>query len=536
VGSFKTHTSEQMMKTLATTLSLAVALANAAHADILPTYQSSSAWFTAAETAVTDKTQLEQIKNAKNVILFVGDGMGISTLTAARILEGQNNGNTGEENLLSFETFPYSALAKTYNTNQQTPDSAGTMTAMMTGVKTKAGVLGLSPDAIRAECENNPEHSLFTALEAAEMVGKSTGIISTARITHATPAATYAKTSERNWEDDGDMPEAAITAGCEDIASQLISFPYGDGIDVAMGGGRRSFLPKDAAANSVDAVSTIEGDRNDGRNLVEEWKAAHTDGYYADTQSEFDAIPNTAEKVFALFNESHMHYEADRANDIGGEPSLTEMTEKAINVLSNNNDGYFLMVESGRIDHGHHAGSAYNALTDAIELSNAVKKAVELTNDEETLIIVTADHSHVFTIAGYPTRGNPILGKVIANDGSGAPLTAEATASDGMPYTTLGYNNGLGYAALSGETDADARYDTDTYPITSGTRTDLASVDTEGSGFHQEALVPLTSETHAGEDVAIHAMGPSAYLFQGVMEQNVLFQVMKSAMSIDDEI
>ena len=526
------------MKTIATTLSLAVAvaMANAAQADILPAYQSGSDWFTEAQTAIADKTQLERIKAAKNVILFVGDGMGISTLTAARILEGQNNGNTGEENLLSFETFPYSALAKTYNTNQQTPDSAGTMTAMMTGVKTKAGVIGLSPEAIRAECENNPNHQLFTALEAAELVGKATGIVSTARLTHATPAATYAKSPERNWEDDSDMPEEAIAAGCTDIASQLIDFPYGDGIDVAMGGGRRHFLPNDATANSIDAVSTVEGDRTDGRNLVEEWKNAHSDGYYADVQSEFDAIPNTAKKVFALFNESHMHYEADRTNDIGGEPSLTQMTEKAINVLSNDEDGYFLMVESGRIDHGHHAGSAYNALTDAVELSNAVKKAVELTNDQETLIIVTADHSHVFTIAGYPTRGNPILGKVITNDGSGAPLSDEYLAADGMPYTTLGYNNGLGYASLSGETDADARYDPGAYPISSGTRVDLASVNTKDSGFHQEALVPLSSETHAGEDVAVHAMGPSAYLFQGVIEQNVLFQVMKTAMSIDDEI
>ena len=96
------------MKTIATTLSLAVAvaMANAAQADILPAYQSGSDWFTEAQTAIADKTQLERIKAAKNVILFVGDGMGISTLTAARILEGQNNGNTGEENLLSFETFP----------------------------------------------------------------------------------------------------------------------------------------------------------------------------------------------------------------------------------------------------------------------------------------------------------------------------------------------------------------------------------------------------------------------------------------------
>jgi alkaline phosphatase len=526
------------MKTLATTLSLAiaVAMANAASADILPTYQSSSDWFTDAESEITTKTALSSNTSAKNVILFVGDGMGISTLTAARILEGQLAGNTGEENQLSFETFPYSALAKTYNTNQQTPDSAGTMTAMMSGVKTKAGVIGLSPEVARATCDFSDDQKLVSLLDAAEMVGKATGIVTTARLTHATPAATYAKSPERNWEDNSDMPQEAIDAGCADIASQLIDYPYGDGVDVAMGGGRRHFLPNDAAANSVEPSSSVEGDRTDGRNLVEEWKTTNPDGYYADTQTEFDAIPNTAEKVFALFNESHMRYEADRANDVGGEPSLSEMTSKAINVLSNNNDGYFLMVESGRIDHGHHAGSAYNALTDAVELSKAVQAAIDLTNDEETLIIVTADHSHVFTIAGYPTRGNPILGKVVTNDGSGAPLTTESLASDGLPYTTVGYANGMGYALLSGETDADARYDTTSYPIAAGVRTDLSSVNTEDSGFHQEALVPMSSETHAGEDVAIHASGPSAQLLQGVVEQNVLFHVMKDALSIDDEI
>ena len=131
-----------------------------------------------------------------------------------------------------------------------------------------------------------------------------------------------------------------------------------------------------------------------------------------------------------------MQYEADRSNDIAGEPSLTQLTSKAIDILDNNDKGYFLVVESGRIDHGHHAGSAYNALTDTIEFSNAVQAAIDNTNPEETLILVTADHSHVFTIAGYPKRGNPILGKVV-NVGATEP----ALAGDGMPYTCLLYTS-----------------------------------------------------------------------------------------------
>lgn len=496
---------------------------------VLPHYQSSNHWFTDAEEKMAQKPTFKHKHKAKNVILFVGDGMGVSTLTAARILEGQLKGMMGEENYLSFELMPFTGLSKTYNVDAQTPDSAGTMTAMMTGVKSDAGVIGVDEDVQRGVCSTTFGNELVSALDLAEIAGKSTGVVTTARITHATPAATYAKSVERNWEDDGDMPAEAKEAGCEDIASQLVNyednlkqrFPNAhrvDGIDVVMGGGRRSFLPKDAVYNSPDAVSAKEGDRTDGRDLTAEWQAKYPTGQYVYDQSGFDVInTNSSDKVFALFNESHMQYEADRDNDIAGEPSLTEMTEKAIDVLDNNDKGFFLMVESGRIDHAHHAGNAYGALTDTIELSNAVRTALENTDPEETLIIVTADHSHVFTIAGYPKRGNPILGKVV-----GVGKTEPSTASDGMPYTTVGYTNGLGFRDLGDETNSDVTYSEG--PDTG--RKDLSAVDTQTPGYHQEALIPLGSETHAGEDVAIFANGPGAETAVGVNEQNVIFHMM----------
>jgi alkaline phosphatase len=181
------------------------------------------------------------------------------------------------------------------------------------------------------------------------------------------------------------------------------------------------------------------------------------------------------------------------------------------------------MVESGRIDHGHHAGSAYIALHEAIEFSNAVQVAIDSTNPNDTLILVTADHGHVFTIAGYPKRGNPILGKVIV-DGS----TEEALASDGMPYTTLGYTNGRGYRNLTDETDADTTYDSDAL----AGRQDLTDIDTMTSGYHQETTVPLSSETHSGEDVSLHASGPGAQLVQGVIEQNVIFHIINESLEL----
>ena len=423
----------------------------------------SNAWFSEAQTKLgaaqtASSNIVTESGKAKNVILFVGDGMGISTITAARILAGQLEGEMGEEHQLSFETMPFSGFVKTYNVDAQTPDSAGTMTAMASGVKTDAGVLGIDEAVERGNCASGKGHELVTSLELAEIAGKATGIISTARITHATPAATYAKSAERNWEDISDMPESAAT--CEDIASQLVNFEANlearfsgvdvDGIDVVMGGGRRHFL----------------------------------------------------------------------ANDVAGEPSLSQMTEKAINVLDNNEQGFFLTVESGRIDHAHHAGNAYNALNDTIELAKAVKVAMENTNPEETLIVVTADHSHVFTIAGYPKRGNPILGKVVA-----VGETEPSLAADDMPYTTVGYTNGLGYRDLGDETNADASYLA--APVTG--RVDLSDVDTTTPGFHQESLVPLGSETHAGEDVGVYAMGPGAHLVTGTNEQSFLFHVMDFA-------
>jgi alkaline phosphatase len=194
-----------------------------------------------------------------------------------------------------------------------------------------------------------------------------------------------------------------------------------------------------------------------------------------------------------------MQYETDRAKDKGGEPSLVEMTIKAIDMLSKDEDGYVLMVEAGRIDHAHHAGNAYRALQDTVALSDAVKATMAKVNQEDTLVIVTADHSHVFTMAGYPNRNNPILG-------------VAGTADDKKPYTTLGYMNGPG-AMKEG-----------------AAREDVTNVDTQDPDYLQQALVPLEeSETHAGDDVAILAQGPWAHLFQGIVEQNMIYHVMAKA-------
>ncbi|MGV3582203.1 MAG: alkaline phosphatase [Methylophilus sp.] len=485
--------------------------------------EDANTWIHDGEAALKAAQKMHpELSHAKNVILFIGDGMGISTITASRIFEGQQKGLDGERNQLSFETLPYLALSKTYSANQQTSDSAPTMTAMVTGVKTNDGLLSVNQSIERSEPNNSviQANKVTTILEQAEERGMSTGIVSTARVTHATPAATYAHTGNRDWEADSNVPAGS---NVKDIAAQLIDNfgkgAIGDGPEVVLGGGRTYFLPN---TQFDPEYTTTKGRRKDGRDLTQEFQTKFG-GEYIWNKAQFDAInPNSTKKLLGLFEPSHMQYEFDRSEDTAGEPSLAEMTDKAIDVLSKNKKGYFLMVEGGRIDHASHAGNAFRTLSDTVALSDAVKAAMEKVDMRDTLIVVTADHSHTLTIAGYPKRGNPILGKVVSPG-----KTTPDHAADGNPYTTISFANGVGYYQNQpGDT---------VYAKTprSGRIEDMSAVNTEDPDFHQEVTVPLSSETHAGEDVAIFAGGPNAHLFHGVQEQSYIYYVMKDALGFN---
>ena len=495
--------------------------------------ESRDEWYAQGQTKLRElQKQKTNNRPAKNVILFVGDGMGVSTVTAARILEGQMRGQTGEENLLSFERFPFTAFSKTYSVNQQVSDSAPTMTAMVTGVKTEDGILAVDQDVVRGQYQTVAGNELITILEQAEQRGLSTGVVSTARITHATPAACYAHSPNRDWEDDSNLASDARAAGFPDIARQLIEFKYGDGLEVAIGGGRQHFLPR-TQTDPEDAGRT--GNRRDGRNLATEWTTKYRQSAYVWNKAQFDAInPANTKHLLGLFERSHMEYEADRANDTGKEPSLTDMTAKAIQILSKNKNGFFLMVEGGRVDHAHHAGNAYRALTDTIELSNAVRRAREMTGDD-TLIVTTADHSHVFTVAGYPARGNDILGLVRDTDDLGNPSPTPSLDMLGLPYTTLGYANGPGYTGASNQQPEGIKifpHSPSSYTGIRNGRPAITDAQTDMIDFMQEATVPLSSETHAGEDVAIYADGPNSHLFRGTLEQTMVYHIMADALKL----
>ncbi len=467
--------------------------------------QSDDAYYQRADAAVSDRMGEDFTPQAKNVIIFVGDGMGISTITAGRIYSGQKRGLDGESHKLTMETLPHMALSRTYSHDYQVADSASTATAMVSGVKTKSRVLGLTSDVAVGNCASQDGIGTDSLFELAERKGLATGILSTARLTHATPASTYAEAASRNWEDDMSFGSAG-SGGCKDIASQLIDWPEGDGFEVAMGGGRRHFMTDETFDPEYPETT---GRRQDERDLIVAWTAKSDDHQVIHTGDAFAATNFDSDvRVLGLFEPSHMQYELDRAGDPGSEPSLADLTKAAITRLSRDEDGYVLMVEGGRIDHAHHGVNAARALEDTDAFDQAVAAALELTSAEDTLIIVTADHSHTMTMAGYPRRNNPILGKVVYDTG------AVARGDDGKPYTTLGYANGQS-ACRKLENDA-----------TTCTRADLSDVDTTAKDYQQQALVFMGSETHAGEDVAIFARGPGSELVRGVMDQNEIFHVM----------
>jgi alkaline phosphatase len=459
---------------------------------------------------------------AKNVIVFIGDGMGISTISATRVMSVGVDGN------LVMDQFPHSALSRTADADHITADSASTMTSMMTGVNTNSGVIGFGAETEFADFNADGDGApLPTALELAKQRGMKVGVVSTARITHATPAACYSHINDRDQE-------AAIALQALPTDTTFNS-ALGSGLDLMLGGGRQFFIPSTRLDEEGEA-----GSRTDSRDLRAEFQAA---GYsYVWNSDGFERATVSDLPLLGLFERSHMEYEVDRLSDTGGEPSLSDLAVKAVALLeesTHRRQGYFLMVESGRIDHAHHAGNAFRALHDAEELDRAIGATLTTVDLRETLVLVTADHSHVFTMAGYPLRAvkdlaypvvsapegylsspyNNIFDVVYDIDATGN-VVAAADAS-GVPYTVLGYQNGPGHRSGPRVDPA-----SDPFPGLSG----LTGGGSNDSQYLQEAAVPLSSETHAGEDVALFAAGPSSELVRGTVKNSHVFRVIQAAL------
>lgn len=452
---------------------------------------------------------------ARNVIFFLGDGMGPTTVTATRIYK------YGEAGKLTMETLSRTARIKTFSQDAQTTDSAPSMAAYMTGVKMNNEVLSMSSATSAYNLSANPPTAyvsgsnttcpasgngtaVTTLLELAKAAGKSVGAVTTTRITHATPAATYAHLCHRDGENR--IAEQA-TPGHANFNTAL-----GTGVDVLLGGGWRHFVPS----------TTTGSKRTDATDLTAMFQTA---GYtYVNTATAFNAVDAAAtNKLIGLFNKDHLNYELDRAKPGSGidEPSLADMTEKALKILSKNTaKGYFLMVEGGRIDHALHGTNAKRALEDTIAFDEAIKRALTLA-DANTLIVVTADHDHTMTFNGYSHKGNPILGLVsdivptaVARKANPAAAPVNAKAVDGLPYTTLVFGNG-------GNTRQ---------------RIDLTGVDTTADNYNQDVGVQMAggvgSETHGGGDVMLFSKGPGNAGFKGTLENIKVFGLVKSVLGL----
>lgn len=436
---------------------------------------------------------------ARNVIFFLGDGMGLTTLTASRIYA------VGEDGKLSIDQLPETAFIKTFSNDSQVTDSAPSMSAYMTGVKMNNDVISMSTDTqpVRptanqtSQCSPTKGKAVTTLLELAKKSGRSVGVVTTTRVTHATPAATYAHTCHRDAEND--------------IAAQLVpggagyNPELGQGVDVIFGGGRQFFLP-----------TAQGGKRNDGRDLTAELKAK---GYsYAATPAEFAALKTEANsKALALLANSHLDYDLDRKD----QPSLAAMTDKAIQILSSNQQGFFLMVEGGRIDHALHETLAQKALQDTKAFDDALSQALtsmrkidpELKN---TLIVLTADHDHTLLLNGYAKR----TGKTTATNPGVLGLVHHygdnslALDLDGKPFGIIGFGNGENRPA--------------------GNRadfTDLTPAMLMDPAYHQEAVVPMGpgAETHGGTDVLLGAIGYGADQFYGFLDNTEVFAKIRQA-------
>ncbi len=290
----------------------------------------------------------------KYIFYFIGDGMGAAQ---RQITEEYKKGVMKKDGKLLMNSLPFAAITTTYSADTLITDSAAAGTALATGHKTNNGVIAKTPKG----------KDLKTLLEMAQDQGKATGLVTTTRITHATPAVFASHNMDR--DDENGIAEDYVESN----------------VDYFAGGGYRHFAGKDSGLSSK---------RKDNRDLIKEFQDK---GYKTFTGKESGKdfrnwSPKAGEKVFAALESSHMPYEIDRNKKTT--PSLKEMTDKGIALLQNDKDGFFMMVEGGRIDHASHANDVMGTIYDTIAFDDAIKSAYNFyqKHPQDTLIVVAADH------------------------------------------------------------------------------------------------------------------------------------------------
>jgi alkaline phosphatase len=297
-------------------------------------------------TIILSFSVLSFAAQAKNIILMIGDGMGPAHVQATWLYATRQLG----KNLAMTEVMEKGRIAFVVNDtlDSTVSESAEAATQMATGVKVHVKAISVGPDG----------KVLKTILEMAKEKGKGTGLVTTSGITDATPAAFAAHVDNRAKEDI--------------IADQLVK----SGVNIIFGGRRSFFLPE-----------AEKGRRKDGRNLLQE---ARQNGY-AVVETAEGMKQAQGEKILGLFNNGNMLFEIDRKGS--QEPGLAEMTAKALGVLSRNKDGFFLMVEAGRIDHAAHHNDIGAVISDTLAFDEAIKVAYEFQKkNPDTFLMITGDH------------------------------------------------------------------------------------------------------------------------------------------------
>jgi len=442
---------------------------------------------TASMGALAPMTAADPEANANSVILLIGDGMGLAQTYSAQIYAEEVLGES-----LVMPDIETAAVMRTHSADSMVTDSAAAGTALHSGWKANNGAINVLPEGEWA----------YTIGEAAQAAGKSVGVLSTARLTHATPASVYGHDADRDSENL--------------FATQLMEFAP----EVVLGGGARYFLPE------ADG-----GRREDGRNLIDEMVEM---GYVNVTNAEelLAIDTETTEHLLGAFTSSHMSYEIDRVNADLDEPSVAEMTAVALDILDNNPEGFFVMIESGRIDHADHDHDIAGSIWDTLAFDEAVQVALDYqAAHPDVLVITTADHETAGLALGHGTEYFMTISDL-------AGVTCSQSALSDMisddPANAVALAEGCGLVVSDEYVEMLAEYPAEAEEIEgvdlgyayTWAHYVLALAEAEMAG------VEFGPWAHTGVPVITYSAGPGAEMFTGSFDNTDLPKYMAESLGV----
>lgn len=453
-------------------------------------------------------------KRAKNVILFVGDGMSLQARQIARILsKGITEGRYND--LLNMEKMDNVAVVTTSGYDAIVTDSANSASAYATGHKSVVNAMGVYENCTKDPFDDPKVENIIELVKRTR--GMATGIVSTSNITDATPAAMVSHTRRR--------------AEQNFIAQTMLEDKHRP--DLILGGGSRHFIPMDVPGSK----------RKDNVDVIKSFEEL---GYsFSGTKTELENMPQSADKLLGLYQLDNMNVYIDRAviknpkvlKGFTDQPGLVEMTEKAIDTLSKNDNGFFLMVEGACVDKQLHVLDWQRAAYDNIELDKAVGAAQKFAaQNNDTLIIVVADHAHGASITGtYHELDGKTGREAVRTYADSKWPTFEDADGDGYPDNPDPAVTLAVQFANHPDCNIDYRFkDVPTPPAIMGKDGKaIANPLTKGEFYAGNIPAKADQEVHAADDVILTAQGPGADYFKGTMDNTEVFFGIVRALGID---